>query len=76
MVEKFNALLDLAKAELPYAILLVVCLIMLLSALANALINWSKATPDPADDAELAEDAAKLNVIVQFFKDLFKLNKN
>ena len=73
MVEKFNALIEILKAEWVYILLVIGALLLILRASANAIVNWAKATPDPTDDIKAEEEAKKINVIIQFFKDLFKI---
>lgn len=72
---KFNAFVDILKAEWAYILLALGAMLLVLKAVANFLVNWAKITPDPEDDKEAEIEAAKINVIIQFFKDLFKIRE-
>jgi len=74
-VAKFNAFVDILKAEWAYILLALGAMLLVLKAVANFLVNWAKITPDPEDDKEAEIEAAKINVIIQFFKDLFKIRE-
>ena len=72
---KFNAFIDILKAEWAYILLALGAMLLVLRAVANFLVNWAKITPEPEDDKEAEIEAAKINLIIQFFKDLFKIRE-
>ncbi len=75
-MEVINKILEELKANWVAILLIISGVVVFLSALAKAIVNWAKATPDPSDDAKAEVEAAKINVIAQFFKDLFGIGKD
>jgi len=75
-MELVNKVIEELKANWVAILLIMGGVVVFLSALSKAIVNWAKATPDPADDVKAEEEAAKINVISQFFKDLFSIGKD
>ena len=72
-MELINKVIKFVQDNWIAFVLLAGALVLFLNAFSKAIVNWAKATPDESDDKEAEIEAAKINVIVQFFKDLFKL---
>lgn len=57
-------------------IILIGSLLVVLKAIADFKVRWAKITPEKEDDIEASLFKAKVSVIIQFIKDIFKLGKN
>lgn len=60
-----------------WALILIIAagVITLLVAIANFRVRWAATTPEKTDDVEAKVFKKRVNVIILFIKDLFRLNK-
>ncbi len=74
-MEKINLVIKFLQDNWALILIVIAGLITLLVAIANFRVRWAATTPDQADDAEAKVFKKRVNVIILFIKDLFRLNK-